>query len=344
MKVLVIGGSGYIGTRLVALMRAGGRYTPVSAARHAGSGHLRLDTRDEAALTRALYGMDAVVNCVAGSAPAIAGGARTLAQAMRAARVPALVHLSTMAVYGDLEQTVDEATPLPAPRGWYARAKRAAEAQVLALARGPAREAQDTTPRVTVLRPGCVWGPGSTLWVQRIVRWLHQGRLGDLGEDGDGWTHGVALDDVCAAILASLQRPAAPGVPRVLNLAAPDSPRWNAWFADLALAAGATPLRRIRPGQLRADAWLLGPPLHLAQRLLKAAGRDATVLPDPISPGLLRLWRRQMRMDASAATRTLDLAWTPYPVTLRQCLSALRAGPARAAGTGRQPPGAAPAR
>ncbi len=342
MRVLVIGGSGYIGTRLVTLMRAGGQHTPVSASRRGGTGHLRLDTRDEAALTRALQRMDAVVNCVAGSAPAIADGARALVRAMRAARVPALVHLSSMAVYGELEQTVDEATPLPPPSGWYARAKQAAEAQVLALARESAREAQAT--RVTVLRPGCVWGPGSTLWVERIVRWLHQGRLGDLGEDGDGWTHGVTLDDVCTAILASLQRPADAGVPRVLNLAAPDSPRWNTWFTDLALAAGATPLRRIRPGQLRADAWLLGPPLHLAQRGLAAAGRSASALPDPLSPGLLRLWRRQLRMDTTAATRTLNLAWTPYPVALQQCVSALRAGPARAAGTGCEPPGAAPAR
>lgn len=340
MKVLVIGGSGYIGSRLVALMQAGGRHTPVSASRHGGAGHLRLDTRDEAALRRALQGMDAVVNCVAGSAPAIAEGARALARAMRAARVPELVHLSSMAVYGDLEQAVDEATPLPPPRGWYARAKQVAETQVLALA----REATDLSPRVTVLRPGCVWGPGSTLWVERIARWLHQGRLGDLGEEGDGWTHGVALDDVCTAILGALQRPAAAGVPRVLNLAAPDSPRWNVWFADLALAVGATPLRRIRPVQLRADAWLLGPPLHLARRLLAASGRDATALPDPISPGLLRLWRRQLRMDANAATHALEIAWTPYPLALRQCVAALRAGPARAAGTGCEPPGAAPAR
>lgn len=339
MNVLVLGSSGYIGSRLVALMRMDGRFAPVGASRRGGAGLLRLDTRDAAALAPALRGVDAVVNCVAGSAPAIADGARVLACAARAARVPALVHLSSMVVYGERDHPVDEASPLAPGRGWYARAKQVAEAQVRALAREPSLHGEAT--RVTVLRPGCVWGPASALWVERIVRWLRQGRLGDLGEDGDGWTHGVTVDDVCAAILQSLLQPAAAGEPRVLNLAAPDSPRWNAWFADLALAVGATPLRRIGPRQLRADAWLLGPPLHLARRLLSAAGRDERALPEPITPGLLGLWRRQLRMDASAAPHALELAYTPYPLALHQCVAALTTGPVTEAGAGREPPGAA---
>ncbi len=340
MKVLVLGGSGYIGARLVTLLRADGHHVPTSASRRGGAGHLCLDTRDEAALTQALRGQDAVVNCVAGSGPAIAEGARALARAVRAARVPTLVHVSSMVVYGETDQPVDETTPLGLARGWYARAKQAAEAQVLALASG----SPDLCPQVTVLRPGCVWGGGSRLWVQRIVRWLQQGRLGDLGEHGDGWTHGVTVDDVCVAIVRSLQQPTVPGVPRILNLAAPDSPRWNDWFTDLALAVGATPLRHIRPAQLRVDAWGLGPSLHLLQRLLVAAGRESQTLPDPISPGLLRLWRRPLRMDASAATRALNLGWTPYPIALRQCVDALTTDRLKCADAGCEPPGAAPAR
>jgi nucleoside-diphosphate-sugar epimerase len=353
MNVLVLGGSGYIGSRLVALMRADGRDTPVCASRHtdarteSGSGALRLDTRDEAALTDALYGMDAVVNCVTGSASAIVGGAYALARAARAARVPALVHLSSMVVYGEQQHVVDEASPLGTPRGWYARAKQTAERQMLALARSTS--AQAPLPRVTVLRPGCVWGPGSALWVGRIVRWLRQGRLGDLGEDGDGWTHGVLVDDVCQAVLQALRRPAAIGVPRVLNLAAPDSPRWNTWFTDLALAMGATPLRRIRPSQLRADACLLGPPLHATGQAMRWLARYAPVLPpqalpEPITPGLLRLWRRQLKMDASAATHMLDLAWTPYPRALQLCVAGLTTSPATVSGAGHEPPETARAR
>ncbi len=34
-------------------------------------------------------------------------------------------------------------------------------------------------------------------------------------------------------------------------------------------------------------------------------------------PGLLRLWGQHIRLDASLATQTLGLAWTPYPEGLQ---------------------------
>jgi len=344
MKVLVIGGTGYIGTRLMALMHARRDCTPVCAARRASSHGLSLDTRDEAALTQALRGVDAVVNCVAGSAPAISGGAWALARAARAARVRAVVHVSSMAVYGDRQGRVDEASAWGRPQGWYARAKQDAERALRTLAH--ATPGSPPTPRVTVLRPGCVWGPGSTLWVGRIARWLAQGRLGDLGDLGDGWTHGVTVDDVCHAILQALQtadHDTAPNAVRTFNLAAPDSPRWNDWFTDLALALELTPVRRIHPLQLRADAWLLGPPLYAARTLLARAGL-ARAWPEPISPGLLRLWPSTLRMDASAAGHALGLEWTPYPEALRECVAWLKAGPAPAGGASPAVPAAARAR
>ncbi len=344
MKVLVLGATGYIGTRLIAWLQADGRWQALGAARHAGAGLLCLDARDAVRLTQALRGMDAVVNCVAGSAAAIADGARALAVAVQAAQVPAVIHVSSMAVYGDRQGPVDETCAPGRPRGWYARAKLQAEETMAALAQATAGPGDGT--RVTVLRPGCVWGPGSALWVGRIARWLAQGRLGDLGAAGDGWSHGVFVDDVCQAILRALQQPPAPGAPRILNLAAPDSPRWNAWFTDLALGLGLTPLRRVGTGQLRADAYGLGPPLHLARALLARAGAQgvAQALPDAISPGLLRLWQSTLRMDASAATRELGLDWTAYPAVLRQCIASLRTDDGTASAAARERPTAVRAR
>jgi nucleoside-diphosphate-sugar epimerase len=322
-------------------MHARTDFTPIAASRDNTGPGLRLDTRNEAALTQALRGVDAVVNCVAGSAPAIARGAKTLARAARAARVPAVVHVSSMAVYGDRQGPVNEASAWGKPHGWYARAKQEAERALRTLA----HTTDGTTPttRLTVLRPGCVWGPGSALWVGRIARWLMQRRLGDLGELGDGWTHGVTVDDVCRAILQALQTPdahAASGPVRTFNLAAPDSPRWNEWFTDLTLALGQIPVRRMRPLQLRADAWMLGPPLHAARTLLARAGL-ARQWPEPISPGLLRLWSSTLRMDSRAAGRALELAWTPYPEALRQCAAWLTAGPVSGSGASPEVPAAA---
>ncbi len=353
MRVLVLGGTGFIGRRLGRLLALAGmdvrlaaRRVPArSDAHEAGNTeYLALDTRDAFALGAAVRQCDAVVNAVAGRPEAIAEGAQRLAQALRDAGGRPVVHVSSMAVYGDIEGEVAAHTPwgpLPgrAHGGPYALAKRLAEAEMAALAgidlgqagrlgaighASPgtlARPAAALMP-VAVLRPGCVWGPGSPLWVDRIADLLAAGRLGDLGEDGDGWTNGVHVDDVCEAALRLLQSPEA-GL-RVFPLAAPDSPRWNGYLRDLALAVGATPLARPWIWRLRADAWLAGPPLQLATRLRAMAGGRGPRLPPPLPPGLLDLMRRQLRMDASAAGRELGLRWTPYLRALHQGAAAWR--------------------
>lgn len=310
-KILVIGGSGYIGSRLVSLAREVGMVA-VSASSRAqpGEDRIRLDTRDGAALTQALQGMDAVVNCVAGDAASIAEGARTLVQSATAAGCPRIVHLSTMSVYGALEGDVDErATPGPL-LGWYDRAKRDAEQQIASFTAGGGS--------AVLLRPGCVWGPGSELWVGRVGRWLRSGRLGDLGEAGDGWSNLVHVDDVCIAALRALELPLAAGESRAFNLAGSDSPRWNEYFTDLALAINATPVRRLSPLQLQLEAKLAGPALHLARKAGQRLGRDTRHWPEPVTPGLVGLWQRHLRLDARAAARELRLDWTPYPSALQE--------------------------
>ena len=313
MKILVLGGSGYIGSRLCAALAAGGWATPISAsARRATPGieHRKIDARDGASLSAALRGMDAVVNCVAGDAASIAQGAATLARASEEARCPRIVNLSSMSVYGFQQGTLQEDAPFDPTLGWYARAKCEAELHLASFAQAGGS--------VVNFRPGCVWGPGSQLWVGRIGRWLRAGRLGDLGEAGDGWSNLVHVDDVCAAIMAVLRAPEAVRQVRTYNLAAPDSPRWNDYFTDLALAIGATPVRRVPRRQLRADAWLAGPVLKIAHTALARAGRAALALPEPISPGLVGLWDRQLKLDSRLAERELDMQWTCYGTALRQ--------------------------
>ena len=316
MKVLVLGGSGYIGSRLCKLLADSGWATPVSASstrQAAGVESMRVDTTDPASLRLAVVGMDAVVNCVAGSPRAIAEGAKVLGEVCAKAGCERIVHLSSMAVYGAREGPVRERSPVDQPLGWYARAKCEAERHIASFTeRGGA---------AVTLRPGCVWGPGSQLWVGRIGRYLHARRLGDLGEAGDGWSNLVHVDDVCSAICAALRLPQPAGQIRTYNLAAPDSPRWNEYFVDLALAIGATPVRRISPLQLRVDAWVGGPALKLAQSALARAGRKAAVVPDPLPPGLLGLWHRHLRLESDKARSDLGIRWTPYGDALQQSAS-----------------------
>ncbi len=312
MKVLVLGGSGYVGSRLCTLLRDSGWATPVcgsSRSAVAGVESVRVDTRDAAAVRQALQGIDAVVNCVAGNASAIGEGARVLTEAALAAGCRRLVHLSSMAVYGPVEGRVDESVANDGSLGWYGQAKCEAETHMAAFG------AQGGS--AVVLRPGCVAGPGSDLWVARIGRLLQARRLGDLGVAGDGWSNLVHVDDVCQAVLAALRADAAPGV-RTYNLAAPDSPRWNEYFVDLALAIGATPVRRLSAMQLRLDSMLAGPPLKVAELLAKKLLGDARAVPVPLPPNLLGLWERHLQLDSSRATRELGLQWTPYAATLQQ--------------------------
>jgi nucleoside-diphosphate-sugar epimerase len=313
MKVLVLGGSGYIGSRLCRLLSTGGWATPVSASsRHTAAGleSARVDTTDAASMRQAIRGMDAVVNCVAGSPRAIAEGAEVLTAACSEAGCARIIHLSSMAVYGSREGAVQERSPMDPTLGWYARAKCEAEQHIISFAQRGGT--------AVILRPGCVWGPGSELWVGRVGRYLRARRLGDLGAAGDGWSNLVHVHDVCNAIAAALRAPQAAGKVRTYNLAAPDSPRWNQYFVDLAVAIGATPVRRISALQLKMDAWLGGAPLKLAQSALARAGRASHAVPDPLAPGLLGLWTRQVRLESQTAERELEVRWTPYPQALDQ--------------------------
>lgn len=323
LKVLVLGASGYIGQRLMKRLDASGWALATGAARHvppSASGApqarwLALDNRDGAALRTALQGQDAVVNCVAGDAASIAQGAHTLAQAaLSCKRPPRWVHLSSQSVYGPASGCVNEDAPLNASLGWYGRAKCAAEDAVQAYAADSHGHAGNVRAQAgaVILRPGCVYGAGSQLWVGRVGRCLAARRLGDLGVAGDGYSNLVHTDDVCSAVLAALRLPltgrqAAPA----FNLAAPDSPRWNRYFIDLALAIGATPVDRLRH-QIKLDAWLAGPPLKVAHILLRKLGIQTAALPDPLPPALLRLWQQHMLLDGSAAVHDLGLRYTPY--------------------------------
>jgi nucleoside-diphosphate-sugar epimerase len=309
MKVLVLGSTGYIGRHLMKCLAQTPWAEPTGASRTkpgAPSGDAQwraLDTRDRTALARALTGFDAVVNCVAGDRVSIAQGALDLVEAATAARCPRIIHLSTMSVYGAAEGLLNEESALAQPTGWYGEAKRQAENHM--------REFTKKGGEVLVLRPGCVFGPGSELWVGRTARWLQSGRLGDLGTAGDGWSNLVCVADVCQAVVSALQLKVVPGSFPVFNLAAPDSPRWNEYFVDLAIAIGATPVRRISFARMRVDSLLAGPPLKIAERLSKYLKKSSS-LPEPIPPGLVSLWGQHIRLDARNATQKLGVAWTSY--------------------------------
>ncbi len=300
MRVLVLGADGFVGTKVVAALAASGWASPVAGGRRGRPGpteRVVVDATDAAALTTALAGIDAVVNCVAGGPDTITRNAAALFAAAGDRRV---VHLSSMAVYGSATGRIDETAPLLADSGAYAAAKAEAER---------AAAGSDTV----ILRPGCIYGGGSPQWSDRIATLLRQRRIGDLGAAGDGCSNIVHVDDVVAAILAALRRGTSGAA---YNLAQPDAPDWNGYFLAFARALGAVPIRRVPAWQLRLDSKVMAVPLVLARRV-------AGTLPPPIPPSLARLWQQDIRLDPYRATRELGIAWTPLAAGVAEAAQAI---------------------
>ncbi len=295
MKVLILGATGHVGSRLHTHLQQS-NITSIAASRGRMrsniEGHVILDSMNLADLTTQLKQVDAVVNCVAGSKDGIGQGAKILAEAALAAGKPTIVHLSTMSVYGASEGIITETSPFDPTYNWYAAAKCEAEQHMQAYAQAGGK--------VVVFRPGCIHGPGSVQWVERIANLLNSFRLGDLGSAGDGWSNLVHVDDVVKAIHFGLQLPLNAGDIQHYNLAAPDSPRWNQYFIDLAQAIGATPVKRIHPLQLKLDSKAFSPAIKISEKLLSKAGQRglAKRLPEPLPPSLVRLFKQQIFLDA----------------------------------------------
>ncbi len=214
MKVVVVGGSGFIGTRLLTELQERGHEVAnvdlVPSAAHPAVTALG-DVRDEAAMTAALTGADAVVNLAAEHrddvrplsryASTNVDGARALAAAASAAGVPRVLFTSTVAVYGLGRPRPTEDDPT-LPFNEYGRTKLAAE-EVL---RGWA--AQDPARSLFVVRPCVVFGEGNRGNVWTLATQVASGRFLMIG-DGSNRKSMAYVGNVAAFLAGGLD--AGPG-------------------------------------------------------------------------------------------------------------------------------------
>jgi nucleoside-diphosphate-sugar epimerase len=319
-RVLVLGATGFIGQRVVAQLAQSGAANVVAASRHPMTfsnrlavESLALDATDAAAMDRALAGITGVVNCIAGTADTIVGSAKALfAAAARAKLPPRIVHFSSLAAYGSITGEVDETVPPRGDLGEYSAAKLATE-QLAA-----------SCPSVVILRPGIVYGPGSSWWSDRIARLLCAGRLGDLGAAGNGLCNLVFVDDVAAAALLSLCTPNIEG--RTFNLGCSPVPTWNEYFTRYARALTALPVRRISTRRLAVERNGMAPLLQLIELAVRVGRLRHVHTPPPIRPWLLELCNHRISMIVRQAEGTLGVRWTNLDEGLETTAAWFRAG------------------
>ena len=297
--VLVLGASGFIGSRVVAALASSPLYRPVAASRRSAPA---VDATDPKAVSGALREVDCVVNCIAGDNQTMLRSTRVLCDAARISPPRRIVHISSMAVYGAATGWIHEDTPPVAPVSSYGHAKVECESII--------SKYVDDGGDAVILRPTCVFGAGSPQWNTRLAHLLKARRVGDLGGAGDGHCNLAFIDDVVAGILAALEVPNLAG--RVFNISSSADLTWNEFLVLFAKLLGATPVRRIAPRMLQIETKLLAPLLRAAAKVVRLPAVEA------ITPSLAALWRQDIQIDCSAAVATLMLPQT----TVNQMLAA----------------------
>lgn len=220
-KILVLGGTGFVGAHVCEKLVRQGWQVTVPTRRLANASQvqhlpgltvLELNVHDEAALTQALAGHEAVVNLIAilhGSAAAFNKAhvelPRKLARACLQAQVAQLVHVSALGV--------NEVEPQAAPSN-YLKSKGAGEAVLQLAASQPGAFA------LTVLRPSVIFGEEDkflNLFAKLQAVLPVMPLAGAQARFQPVW-----VQDVAEAVVRSLRSGHLGGAPRVFELCGPE--------------------------------------------------------------------------------------------------------------------------
>lgn len=311
-RVLVLGGTGFIGRRLVALLaetgyplrlmlRSPGRGADLAA--EYGLELQRGDITNAADLDAATAGCGVVVHLVAGAPETWSGfeelfvrGTERVADACLRHGVGQLLFASSITAYylGKPGVTVTESQPLephPRRRCHYARAKIEAEDLLME------RHRSAGLP-VTIFRPGIVIGPGSPVQHLGVGQWAGGRHCISWGSKTRRELPFVLVDDVAAAFAQAIGRAELAG--RSFNLVGDVRPSAEEYLQLLRAESG-------RDMQLHRQSLLYWSTLEWMKWGIKAVARK---------PENSRMTYRELayrsaasRFDCEAAKR--DLGWRP---------------------------------
>lgn len=291
MRVLLAGGTGFLGRYVALALRDAGHVVRTLSRREAGGDHVPCDLTRGPPPEGALSGCDAVVNLVgikAGSAEAFArahvGVVRHLVAAAREAGVKRLLHVSVVDIAGS--ETA------------YARTKREGEAVVHA-----------SGLAATILRPALVVGPGDDA-LSTTIRMVRLGPLVVVPRPAPGRLAVVDVRDVATAVVSALERPITVG--RTYDVVGPE----GLTMADL--VGRVAEALHLPTRCLTVPAALLRPAAAVIERLGPLA---------ILTRSQLDMLVRGLDGNGTAAARDLDLQARPLLVERIQAIAEGVGGP-----------------
>jgi|HubBroStandDraft_3_1064219.scaffolds.fasta_scaffold24404_2 farnesol dehydrogenase len=326
MKVLVTGGTGFLGRRLVEhlaprhalrlLVRPGSSRERFPAGVEIAAG----DVTDPGSLLQAATGCDAVVHAAALVkilAPAAlfdrinGGGLENVLAAAAEAGVRKIVYVSSFIALGPSESgpggLLDESAE-PRERPWindYERTKTRSDRR--------ARQAIAEGVPLDVVYPGVLYGPGEltegNLVVRHLLDLLHRRLPFLIGAPGRRWSY-AQVDDVARGIGAALERAGA-GERYVLG---GDNVTLGEFYATVERLSGVpVPRRRLPDGVAKA----MGAAAKLQARLTGATPK--------LTPDLVEVYRHDWAYSSARAARDLGFRVRPLCDGLAEVLDWLRA-------------------
>ncbi|WP_423823724.1 NAD-dependent epimerase/dehydratase family protein [Salinisphaera sp. SPP-AMP-43] len=231
-KIAILGASGFVGSTLVEYLWTHDGYdvTPfahssggATCLAHRGLMFEQLDLLDRPALTRALAGFDYVVNCARGDDIVMLKGMDNLIQAAKRANVKKIVHLSSVAIYGDPPHPDSRSESAPAEPGatGYGAIKLAQDVKL--------QQAASRGLGAVILCPPNIIGPYSE-YVIDVINSIEANRF-RLLDDGRHVINVVDVGNLCAAIVAAIRSEVADG--RRLFVCEPEPLTWAQFCAAL---------------------------------------------------------------------------------------------------------------
>ena len=192
MKILVTGGSGFIGTRLIDNLLENNHevliYDKVESIKYKDLTYIG-DVRDRNTLIEACKGVDIIYNLAAEHADDVSpkslyadvniGGATNIVEAAKINNIKKIIFTSSVAIYGLNKGTPNESTPAE-PFNEYGRTKYEAEKIFIDWCN------QDYDNSLTILRPAVIFGERNRGNVYNLINQIISGKFLMVG---DGTNH-----------------------------------------------------------------------------------------------------------------------------------------------------------